>query len=90
MAALAAVAGLTDVIGDRRVRELNDVWWHAGVNVIAVLIELINWYIRYRRGEAAILPWGVILSFVVVGILCSPAGKAGKWCIGTVWASRMK
>ena len=69
MAALAAVAGLTDVIGDRRIRELNDVWWHAGGNVIAVLIELINWYIRYGRGEAAILPWGVILSFIVVGIL---------------------
>jgi len=30
MAALAAVAGLTDVLGEPRIRSLNDVWWHAG------------------------------------------------------------
>jgi uncharacterized membrane protein len=40
MAALAALAGLTDVIGEPRIRRLNDVWWHAGGNVLVVLIEL--------------------------------------------------
>src|SRR5438105_4441175 len=69
MAALAAVIGLTDVLGDRRIRALNDVWWHAGANVVVVLIELYNWYSRYEQGAAAIVPKGLILSLVVVCIL---------------------
>jgi len=69
MAALAAVAGLTDVLGDERIRALNDAWLHAGGNIIAVLIEIYNWYIRYEQGTAAIVPKGLILSLVVVCIL---------------------
>jgi len=69
MAALAAVAGLTDVLGEPRIRALNDAWWHAGGNVIAVLIELYNWYSRYSEGAAAIVPTGLVLSLIVVCIL---------------------
>src|SRR3982751_4029608 len=42
MAALAAIAGLTDVLGDQQIRTLRTAWLHAGGNVIAVLIELYN------------------------------------------------
>src|SRR5438034_9196390 len=56
MAALAAVAGLTDFLGDAQIRGLNDAWWHAGGNVLAVLIELVNWYMRYSSGTAAVVP----------------------------------
>jgi len=69
MAALAAVAGLTDVLGDQRIRALTDVWWHAGGNVVVVLIELYNWYARYAEGTSAVVPKGVVLSLVVVCIL---------------------
>jgi len=69
MAALAAVAGLIDVIGERRIRALADAWWHAGGNVIVVLIEIYNWYARYDHGAAAIVPKGLILSLVVTCIL---------------------
>src|SRR5438045_6781340 len=69
MAALAAVVGLTDVLGDARIRNLNTAWLHAAANVIAVLIELYNWYSRYAHGSAAVLPTGLILSAIVVGIL---------------------
>jgi uncharacterized membrane protein len=68
IAALAA-AGLTDVLGDARIRDLSTAWWHAGGNVIAVLIELYNWYARYSAGEAAVVPIGLILSAIVVAIL---------------------
>src|SRR5213076_2638440 len=40
LAALAAIAGLTDVLGEPRIRALNDAWWHAGGNVVVVLIEI--------------------------------------------------
>jgi uncharacterized membrane protein len=69
MALLAAVAGLTDFAGDRRIRQLNAVWWHAGSNVLMVQIQIYNWYSRYSEGQTAILPTGLILSLVVVGLL---------------------
>jgi len=69
VAALAAVAGLTDVLGEPRIRALNDAWWHAGGNVVVVLIELYNWYARYAEGTAAVVPKGLVLSLVVVCIL---------------------
>jgi uncharacterized membrane protein len=66
MAALAAVAGATDVLGEPRIRALNDVWWHAGGNVLVVVIELYNFYARYADGTAAIVPQGLVLSLIVV------------------------
>jgi uncharacterized membrane protein len=38
-------------------------------NIIAVVIELYNWYSRYQHGSAAIVPTGLILSLIVVLIL---------------------
>ena len=67
MALLAAAAGLTDVLGDRRIFELNDAWWHAGGNILIVLVELYNWYTRYSDGTAAIVPTGLVLSLIAVG-----------------------
>lgn len=69
MAALAAVAGLVDVAGERRIRELNDVWWHAGDNVVVVVLQAASFYLRYSQGNGAIVPTGIILSLIVVGIL---------------------
>jgi uncharacterized membrane protein len=69
MAALAALAGLTDVIGEERIRGLADAWWHAGGNVIVVLIQFYNWFARYQEGAAAIVPKGLILSLIVNCIL---------------------
>jgi uncharacterized membrane protein len=69
MAALAAVIGLIDLTGDTQIRNLSDAWLHAGGNVVAVLIELYNWYSRYAHGTEPIVPTGIVLSFVVVLIL---------------------
>jgi uncharacterized membrane protein len=69
MAALAAIAGLTDFIGDRRIRDISDAWQHAIGNVIMVLIQLFSFYERYRYGTSAILPIGLVCSVVAVCIL---------------------
>jgi uncharacterized membrane protein len=69
MAALAAVAGLTDFLGDERIRNLSAAWHHMLGNVAAVLLSLWNWYRRYETGEAAVLPTGLLISLVVVLIL---------------------
>lgn len=69
MAALAAVMGLTDVLGEPRIRALRDVWWHAGGNVVVALLQLYSWYARYTEGAMAVVPKGLVLSLIVVGIL---------------------
>lgn len=70
MAALAAVAGLTDFLGERRIRKLRASWWHMGGNVAAVLISLYNFFMREVDGAAAGLPvTGIVLSAIVVAIL---------------------
>jgi uncharacterized membrane protein len=56
-------------LNDSRIRALNDVWLHAGGNILAVLIALYNWYLRYSSGESAVVPTGLILSLSVVLIL---------------------
>jgi uncharacterized membrane protein len=69
MAALAAVAGVIELVGEARIRDLTEAWWHAGGNVVAVLIELFSFYIRYQHGASAVLPTGLVLSLIVVCIL---------------------
>ena len=69
MAALAALAGLTDFLGDRRIRSLSAAWHHMLGNVVVVLLSLWNWYHRYEAGDAAVLPTGLIISLVVVLLL---------------------
>ena len=69
-AALAALAGLTDFLGDRRIRALRPAWQHMIGNVIAVLLAASNLYLRCTAGaEETVSPVGVILSGVVVVIL---------------------
>ncbi|HKU09200.1 MAG TPA: DUF2231 domain-containing protein [Bradyrhizobium sp.] len=67
MALLAAVMGLIDVFGERRIFDLTDAWLHAGGNVIIVLIEAGNWYMRYTGGSSKIIPTGLVLSLIAVG-----------------------
>jgi uncharacterized membrane protein len=69
MAAAAAVAGLTDFMGDQRIRDLSAAWHHMIGNVVVVVLALINWYRRYSGGDAAVLPWGLVLSLVIVLLL---------------------
>lgn len=67
MAGLAALMGLIDFFGDTRIRDLSAAWHHAIGNIVAVLIALYNWYMRYHGG--AVVPTGIILSGVVVLML---------------------
>jgi len=69
MGALAALAGLTDFLGDRRIRNLSAAWHHMFGNVVVVLLSLWNWYRRYEAGDAAVLPAGLLISLVVVLLL---------------------
>ncbi len=69
MAALAAIAGLTDFAGEKKIQNLAAAWLHAGGNIVAVLIEVYNFYLRYTEGAPAVLFAGLVLSGVVVAVL---------------------
>jgi uncharacterized membrane protein len=77
MAALAAVMGLIDVFGDRQIRQLSTARWHAGANVLVVLIELYNLFFRYQQGPSAIVPNGLGLSLIAVLLLLFSGWKGG-------------
>jgi uncharacterized membrane protein len=77
-AALAALAGLTDFLGDARIRALGPAWRHMLGNIAAVLLSLVNWYWRYDAGEAAVLPTGILISFVVVLLIVYTGWKGGE------------
>jgi uncharacterized membrane protein len=70
MALVAALAGFTDFFGDERIRRIGDAWQHMIGNLVAVLLAAINWYIRYRYGDAAgVFPWGIWISLATVLLL---------------------
>ena len=75
MAALAAVAGLTDFFGDKRIQG-SDAIKHMLANVLAVVLEIVNFFLRLHS-DAAIRTAGVYLSAIVVLILIYSGWKGG-------------
>jgi uncharacterized membrane protein len=69
MAALAALAGLTDFLGERRIRALRPAWLHMIGNVIAVALSLANLLIRLSDTGAGLPSAALPLSAIVVLLL---------------------
>ena len=69
MALVAALAGFTDFLGDRRIRDLRVAWWHFGGNLLVVLIEAFNWYQRHDQGPSAVAAGGMWFSLLAVVVM---------------------
>src|SRR5689334_21058924 len=67
MGAFAAVAGLTDFLGDRRIQG-SDAVKHMLANVTAVVLEVVNLVLRLKNVDS-IASTGVYISALVVLIL---------------------
>ncbi|HET7317148.1 MAG TPA: DUF2231 domain-containing protein [Sphingomicrobium sp.] len=76
MGLAAAAAGLTDFMGDDRIRRLGDAVKHMLANVTAVVLSVVNFFIRLDNNDA-ISGIGIILSAVVVLILLYSGWKGG-------------
>lgn len=76
MSVLAAVAGVSGLVGQQKVRPHCDVRWYAGGSVLMVLIQLYNGYARLAEGPAAIVPLGLVLSVLAVAVLFFTDWKA--------------
>jgi uncharacterized membrane protein len=69
MGGLAAVAGLTDYFGDRRIRRLRTATAHMVINSLVWVLELFNAFVHSRDGWTSVVPAGLILSIVSVLLL---------------------
>ena len=76
-AALAAVAGLIDFLGDQRVRGLGDAVKHMLANVTAVVLEVVNLVLRLGNRDF-IDSTGIYISGIVVLILLYSGWKGGE------------
>lgn len=77
-AALAAVTGLTDFLGDRRVRALADARQHMAGNVILVVIEAVNICFRLDDPVGALPSPGLFLSAAAVLLMAFTGWKGGE------------
>lgn len=69
IAFFAVLAGLTDFLGDRRIRDLRAVWVHAGGNAVALVLAIFNDLVHSRDAYTSVVPTGLILSVLTVLIL---------------------
>ncbi|MBR8837964.1 MAG: DUF2231 domain-containing protein [Stigonema ocellatum SAG 48.90 = DSM 106950] len=67
----AALTGLLDFLRIPRVRKRTAGWAHLILNVSALVLTIVNLLLRWNNPESAsvILPWGLILSVIVSGLL---------------------
>ncbi|NWF60768.1 MAG: DUF2231 domain-containing protein [Fischerella sp.] len=65
----AALTGLLDFLRIGRVRKRTAGWAHLILNVSALVLTIINLVLRWNNPVTAILPWGLVLSVVVSGLL---------------------
>jgi uncharacterized membrane protein len=66
---VAALTGMLDFLKIGRVRKHSAGWSHMIGNVAALVLTLANWGLRWNNVEDAVLPVGIILSFVVASLL---------------------
>jgi uncharacterized membrane protein len=67
---LAAIAGLIEFAGNRLIRVQGRAWLHMTGNLIALLLALLNTLVHTRDAWTSVVPYGLILSVIVVLILC--------------------
>ncbi|PIG94685.1 DUF2231 domain-containing protein [Gloeocapsopsis sp. IPPAS B-1203] len=73
---IAAIIGMSDFLQIERVRKRSAGWAHMVINVSLLVLTAINLYIRLGNYEAAVLPWGLVIS-TIVGTLTSVSGWFG-------------
>jgi uncharacterized membrane protein len=69
MGGLAAIAGLTDFLGNRLIRTQAPAWPHMIGNIVVLLLALLNSFVHTRDAWTSVVPLGLTLSVITVLIL---------------------
>ena len=67
--ALAALAGLVDMLFRRGIRRVGPAWPHAIGSVVVLALALVNSLVHAGDGWTAVVPWGLALSAVTVLVM---------------------
>lgn len=73
MGGFAALAGIIDYAGDRRVRAAGPATLHMILNISVFVIELFNAFVHSRDGWTSVVPTGLTLSIISVALLAVSA-----------------
>jgi uncharacterized membrane protein len=76
--ALAAVMGATDFAGREAIRRRPEAWVHAGGNVAAMGLSLVNLLVRGADGRRGIVPAGLALSLLTGSMLLLTGWLGGE------------
>jgi uncharacterized membrane protein len=76
--ALAGAVGAVDFWAVPQARRHGAGWVHAIGNVAALLASVVNWGLRAGDPVGAVLPWGLVLSVVVAGLLAVTGWAGGE------------
>lgn len=77
-AGLAAAVGLIDFFGVPRVRAVRAGWAHMLINVAVMALAVVNLLLRLGDTSELILPAGLMLSLVVLGLLIASGWFGGE------------
>jgi uncharacterized membrane protein len=73
MGGFAALAGIIDYTGDRRVRAAGPATLHMILNICVFIVELFNAFVHSRDGWTSVVPTGLTLSIISVALLAVSA-----------------
>lgn len=78
MGVLASLAGTAELLAGRGVRRKPESWSHAVLALMLLALAGANWIFRIDDREAAILPWGILISLVAMAFVVLAGWQGGK------------
>jgi uncharacterized membrane protein len=78
MGVIAGVTGTVELLIVRAIRNRSASWTHFILAVMLLSILAANWFLRIGDPEAAVLPWGLLLSLVAAGMTGFTGWHGGK------------
>lgn len=78
MGVLAALAGTAELLAGPGIRRRPESWTHAVAAVMLLALVGANWGLRLLDAEAAVLPWGLLLSLGGVAFVGLAGWQGGK------------
>ena len=75
---VAAATGLVDFFTIERARSHRTGWIHFLGNAVVLVAALVNWLLRIGDAEAAITPWGLVLSVGIAAVLVVTGWTGGE------------
>jgi uncharacterized membrane protein len=78
MGVLAGISGTAELLLVRGIRLRTASWTHFILAVMLLSVLGANWVVRIGDPEGAVLPWGLVLSFVAAGLTALTGWHGGK------------